>query len=84
MVLVAGLSYAFAEATTEGLWLQVSALLVELGVLSGKSPPGHPKGRDSGRRRLLVLGDGASWIRTWFVTAVTDSGRRAWEFLPKR
>jgi hypothetical protein len=53
VVLVAGFSYAFAEATAEGLWLQVSALLVELGVTSGK-------------RRLLVLGDGASWIRTWF------------------
>ena len=53
VVLVARLSYAFADATAEGLWLQVSALLVELGVLSGK-------------RRLLVLGDGASWIRTWF------------------
>ncbi len=53
VVLVAGLQYAFAEATAEGLWLQVSALLVELGVLSGE-------------RRLLVLGDGASWIRTWF------------------
>jgi hypothetical protein len=53
VVLVAGLQYAFAEATAEGLWLQVSALLVELGVTSGE-------------RRLLVLGDGASWIRTWF------------------
>ena len=53
VVLVAGLRYAFAEATAEGLWLQVSALLVELGVLSGA-------------RRLLVLGDGAAWIRTWF------------------
>jgi len=53
VVLVAGLSYAFADATAEGLWLQVSALLVDLGVLSGE-------------RRLLVLGDGASWIRTWF------------------
>jgi Uncharacterised protein family (UPF0236) len=53
MVLVAGLQYAFAEATTEGLWLQVSALLLELGVLSGD-------------RLLLVLGDGAGWIRTWF------------------
>ena len=30
-----------------------SALLLELGVLSGE-------------RRLLVLGDGAAWIRTWF------------------
>jgi hypothetical protein len=53
VVLVAGLRYAFAEATAEGLWLQVSALLLELGVLSGA-------------RRLLVLGDGAAWIRTWF------------------
>jgi Uncharacterised protein family (UPF0236) len=53
VVLVAGLQYAFAEATAEGLWLQVSALLPDLGVLSGE-------------RRLLVLGDGASWIRTWF------------------
>jgi Uncharacterised protein family (UPF0236) len=53
VVLVAGLQYAFAEATVEGLWLQVSALLLELGVVTGK-------------RQLLVLGDGAAWIRTWF------------------
>jgi len=53
MVLVAGSQYAFAEATAEGLWLQVSALLLGLGVLNGE-------------RRLLVLGDGAAWIRTWF------------------
>jgi hypothetical protein len=53
VVLVAGLRYCLAEATAEGLWLQVSALLLELGVLGGE-------------RRLLVLGDGASWIRTWF------------------
>jgi Uncharacterised protein family (UPF0236) len=53
VVLVAGLQYAFAEATAEGLWLQVSALLLGLGVLDGE-------------RRLLVLGDGAAWIRTWF------------------
>ena len=48
-----GAQYAFAEATVEGLWLQVSALLLKLGVLTGK-------------RQLLVLGDGAGWIRTWF------------------
>ena len=36
VVLVAGLRYAFAEATAEGLWLQVSALLLQLGVLSGE------------------------------------------------
>jgi hypothetical protein len=53
VVLVAGLQYTFAEATAEGLWLQVSALLLELGVVRGE-------------RRLLVLGDGACWIRTWF------------------
>jgi hypothetical protein len=53
VVLVAGLRYAVADATTQGLWLQVSALLLELGVVGGG-------------RRLLVLGDGASWIRTWF------------------
>jgi hypothetical protein len=52
MVLVEGLRYAFAEATPEGLWLQVGALLLELGV--------------GGERRLLVLGDGARWIRGWF------------------
>src|SRR4051812_23723149 len=53
VILVAGLRYALAEASVEGLWLQVSALLLELGVLNGA-------------RRLLVLGDGATWIRTWF------------------
>ena len=53
VVLVAGLRYCFAEATAGGLWLQVSALLLELGV-------------PCGGRRLLVLGDGAAWIRTWF------------------
>jgi hypothetical protein len=53
VVLVAGLRYLFAEATAEGLWLQVSALLLQLGVLNGE-------------RQLLVLGDGAAWIRTWF------------------
>ena len=53
VVLVSGLRYALVEATPEGLWLQVSALLLELGVLRGE-------------RRLLVLGDGATWIRTWF------------------
>jgi hypothetical protein len=53
VVLVAGLRYAFAEATAEGLGLQVGALLLELGVLCGE-------------RQLLVLGDGAAWIRTWF------------------
>jgi hypothetical protein len=42
VVLVDGLRYAFADLGVEGLWLQVSALLLELGVLSSE-------------RRLLVL-----------------------------
>src|SRR3954453_1556202 len=53
VVLVAGWRYTLPGATPEGLWLQVSALLLELQVLSGE-------------RRLLVLGDGAAWIRAWF------------------
>jgi hypothetical protein len=53
VVLVAGWRHALADATAEGLWLQVGALLLELGVLNGE-------------RLLLVLGDGAAWIRTWF------------------
>lgn len=52
-VLVAGLRTVLAAATIEGLWLQVGAALLDLGVLSGV-------------RRLLVLGDGAPWIRAWF------------------
>jgi hypothetical protein len=73
VVLVAGLRYAFAEATAEGLWLQVSALLLELGVLCGE-------------RRLLVLGDSASWIRTWFESLEIDSKAMilCWWHLRKR
>jgi hypothetical protein len=73
VVLVAGLQYGFADATAEGLWLQVSALLLELGVLCGE-------------RRLLVLGDGASWIRTWFESLGIDSKAMVlcWWHLRKR
>ena len=73
VVLAAGLRYCFAEATAEGLWLQVSALLLELGVLGGE-------------RRLLVLGDGASWIRTWFEGLGIDSKAMVlcWWHLRKR
>jgi hypothetical protein len=73
VVLVAGLRYCLAEATAEGLWLQVSAMLLELGVLRGE-------------RRLLVLGDGASWIRTWFEGLGIDSKAMVlcWWHLRKR
>jgi Uncharacterised protein family (UPF0236) len=73
VVLVAGLRYCLAEATSEGLWLQVSALLLELGVLCGE-------------RRLLVLGDGAGWIRRWFEGLGIDSKAMVlcWWHLRKR
>jgi hypothetical protein len=73
VVLVAELRYCFAESTAEGLWLQVSALLLELGVLCGE-------------RRLLVLGDGAAWIRTWFEGVGIDSRAMVlcWWHLRKR
>jgi hypothetical protein len=73
VVLVAGLQYAVAEATAEGLWLQVAALVVQLGVLRGA-------------RRLLVLGDGAAWIRTWFESLGVDSKAMivCWWHLRKR
>jgi hypothetical protein len=59
VVLAAGVRYALAECTAEGLWVQVAALLLQLGVLRGE-------------RRLLVLGDGASWIRSWFESLGLD------------
>jgi Uncharacterised protein family (UPF0236) len=73
VVLAAGLRYAMADATAEGLWLQVSALLLELGVLRGE-------------RQLLVLGDGAAWIRTWFESLKISSKAMilCWWHLRKR
>lgn len=73
VVLVAGLRYGLAEATAAGLWLQVSALLLELGVLCGE-------------RRPLIVGDGARWIRTWFEGLGIDSRAMVlcWWHLRKR
>ena len=59
VLLAAELRYALADATPEGLWLQVAALLWQWGVLNG-------------RRHLLVLGDGAAWIRNWFESLGID------------
>jgi hypothetical protein len=53
LVLVAGLQYLLADATAEGLFEQLAGLLCRLDV-------------PDGARQLLVLADGASWIRTWF------------------
>jgi hypothetical protein len=52
-VLVEQLQYYFAAATPGHLALQVGGLLCLLGVLSGS-------------RKLLMLADGAAWIRHWF------------------
>jgi hypothetical protein len=53
LVLVGGLQYFVAYATAEGLFEQLAGLLCRLDVLDGA-------------RQLLVLADGAAWIRTWF------------------
>src|SRR3954466_5119540 len=73
VVLAAGLRYCFAGATAEGVWWQVSALLLGLGGLCGA-------------RRLLVLGDGAAWIRAWFEGLGIDSKAMVlcWWHLRKR
>jgi hypothetical protein len=53
VLLVGDQRYYLAEATPQRLWQQVAALLCLLGVCAGK-------------RRLLLLADGAAWIRLWF------------------
>jgi hypothetical protein len=53
LVMTAGLSWHFATATGAELAYQVAALLAVLEV-------------HRGRRSLLVLADGARWIRDWF------------------
>lgn len=53
MVLIAGRCWHLAAGTTQELTYQVGALLAVLGV-------------HRGTRRLLVLADGARWIRDWF------------------
>ena len=53
LVMMAGLCWHFAAATPQELTYQVGALLVVLEV-------------HRGTRSLLVLADGARWIRDWF------------------
>jgi hypothetical protein len=53
LVLVAGLRYHLADGTAAGLFEQLAGLLCHLNVLDGT-------------RQLLVLADGAAWIRNWF------------------
>ena len=73
VVMITGRCWHFAAATTQELAYQVGALLAVLGV-------------HRGTRRLLVLADGARWIRDWFEGLGIESGTRivCWRHLVKR
>jgi hypothetical protein len=53
VVRLAGWSHLLVDAAQEGLVRQLAALLRRLGVAAGRRP-------------LLVLADGAGWIRAWY------------------
>jgi hypothetical protein len=73
VVLIAGCCWHLAAATTQELAYQVGALLAVLGV-------------HQGTRRLLVLADGARWIRDWFAGLGVEGGTMivCWWHLVKR
>lgn len=53
VVRLAGWCHLLVDSTQEGLTRQLAALLHRLGVIAGRRP-------------LLVIADGAGWIRAWF------------------
>jgi hypothetical protein len=73
VVLITGRCWHLAAATTQELAYQVGALLAVLGV-------------HRGTRRLLVLADGARWIRQWFEGLGVPGGTMivCWWHLVKR
>jgi hypothetical protein len=73
LVMIAGRCWHLAAATTGELAYQVGALLAVLGV-------------HRGTRRLLVLADGARWIRDWFEGLGVSGGTMivCWWHLVKR
>jgi len=73
VVMIAGHCWHLAAATTQELTYQVGALLAVLGVHRGE-------------RRLLVLADGARWIRDWFEALGVEGGTMivCWWHLVKR
>jgi hypothetical protein len=73
LVMIAGRCWYLAAATTQELAFQVGALLAVLGV-------------HRGTRRLLVLADGARWIREWFEGLGINGGTMivCWWHLVKR
>ena len=72
VVLVAGLRYAFAEATAEGLWLQVSALSRPQQCC--KEPCWGPPSKGDGLTRYTMR-TSCSSISTFFTKARTTSRR---------
>jgi hypothetical protein len=73
VVMITGRCWHLAAATTQELAYQVGALLAVLGV-------------HRGTRRLLVLADGARWIRDWFEGLAVKGGTMivCWWHLVKR
>jgi hypothetical protein len=73
VVMITGRCWHLAAATTQELAYQVGALLAVLGV-------------HRGTRRLLVLADGARWIRDWFEGLAVTGGTMivCWWHLVKR
>jgi hypothetical protein len=73
VVMIAGCCWHLAAATATELSYQVGALLAVLGV-------------HRGTRRLLVLADGARWIRDWFEGLGVEGGTMivCWWHLVKR
>ncbi len=73
LVMITGRCWHLAAATTQELTYQVGALLAVLGV-------------HRGTRRLLVLADGARWIRDWFEGLEVSGGTMivCWWHLVKR
>jgi hypothetical protein len=73
VIMVGQMSYHVVAETTEELWEQSAALLHLLGISEGK-------------RQLIVLADGARWIRNWF-TSIDAPGKvmiLCWYHLAKR
>ena len=73
VVMITGRCWHLAAATTQELAYQVGALLAVLGI-------------HRGTRRLLVLADGARWIRDWFEGLAVKGGTMivCWWHLVKR
>jgi len=73
VVMITGRCWHLAAATTQELAYQVGALLAVLGI-------------HRGTRRLLVLADGARWIRDWFEGLAVQGGTMivCWWHLVKR